>query len=75
MAERIPGDFQVRNPEAEKVLNDIGNMMRAAMPLGYGFVLLMVEFGEKGGCFYTSNIRREDVCNTLREFIQKNEPN
>lgn len=75
MAEHIPGNFEVRNQEAEKVLNDIGKMLRECMPKGMGFVLLMVEFGEKGGTFYTSNADRHDVCNLMREFIQKNELN
>jgi len=68
-------EFEVRNPEVEAKLRDIGDRLRSGMPEGFGFVLLIAEFGEKGGCFYTSNCDRQDVCNMMREFIAKNEHN
>lgn len=71
----VPGDFQVRHPEAERALNEIGKMLREIMPPNMGFVLLMAEYGEGGGTFYTSNVQRQDVCNMMREFIAKHEPN
>lgn len=67
--------FEVGNPEAERKLREIGDGLRAAMPPGFGFVLLIAEFGEKGSMFYTSNCERQDVCNMMREFIQKSEHN
>lgn len=67
--------FEVRNPEAESKLNDIGQKLRESMPKGFGFVLLIAEFGEKGSMFYMANCSRQDVCNMMREWIAKNEPN
>jgi hypothetical protein len=67
--------FEVRNEQVEAKLKDIGDRLRSSMPEGFGFVLLIAEFGEKGGMFYTSNCQREDVCNMMREFIQKGESN
>ena len=67
--------FEVRNENVESRLKDIGDHLRSAMPEGFGFVLLMAEFGEKGAMFYTANCNRNDVCNMMREFIQKNEHN
>lgn len=71
----VPGNFEVRNPEVEKQLNDLGNLLRTATPPGYGFALLIVKFGEGGDTFYTSNCDRQDMCNLMREFIQKAEKN
>jgi hypothetical protein len=67
--------FEVRNKEAEDKLNEIGQKLRSTMPKGFGFVLLIASFGEGGSMFYTANCNREDVCNMMREFIGKHEPN
>lgn len=67
--------FEVRNKEAEEKLNTIGQSLRSSMPSGFGFVLLIASFGEGGAMFYTANCNREDVCNMMREFIAKHEPN
>lgn len=67
--------FEVRNEEVEKKLNEIGGSLRERMPKGFGFVLLIAEFGEAGSMFYTANCNRQDVCNMMREFIEKHEPN
>ena len=73
--EEVVRVFEVRNKAVEDKLNDIGQRLRAGMPSGFGFVLLIAEFGEKGSMFYTANCNRQDVCNMMREFISKNEPN
>ena len=67
--------FEVRNEDAEKKLKEIGEGLRASMPKGFGFVLLIASFGEGGAMFYTANCDRGDVCNMVREFISKHEPN
>lgn len=71
----IPGQFEVRDENVEKELHAIGTMLREKMPKGVGFVFLMAHYGEGGGMFYTSNIERHDVCNMMREFIERAEPN
>jgi hypothetical protein len=68
--------FEVRNPEIETRLNQIGSRLRSTLEgTGYGFTLLIFSFGEGGDMFYTSNANRQDVCNAMREFIAKHEPN
>ena len=67
--------FEVRNAEVEAKLKDIAGRLGSVMPKGFGFVLLIAEFGEQGSMFYTANCNRQDVCNMMREFIAKGEHN
>ncbi len=67
--------FEVRDAEAEKMLNEIGKLLRSACPQGYGFSLLIFTFGEGGNMFYTSNAERESMIRAMQEFIQKHRPN
>jgi len=39
-----PFKMEVRNPEVEKTLSDIGHMLKEAMPPGYGFALHIVKY-------------------------------
>ena len=63
--------FEVRQPEIEETLKDIGNLLRRAMPEGWGFSLLIFSFGPGGSLFYTSSGERESVISAMREFIAK----
>jgi hypothetical protein len=63
--------FEVRNEQAEKMLREIGEMLRAACPSGYGFSLLIFSFGPGGNMFYTSNADREDMILAMKEFADK----
>lgn len=67
--------FDVRNAEVEQKLKEIGNLLRDVMPVGWGFIFLITSYGEDGSMFYMSSVERQDAINTLREFIQKAEPN
>jgi hypothetical protein len=68
--------FEVRNEEIEQRLKEIGTRIRDSLEnTGYGFALLIFSFGEEGDMFYTSNAQRQDICNAMREFIAKHEPN
>ncbi len=67
--------FEVRNAEAEQKLAEIGRLLNAAMPPGFGFTLLITSYGEGGSLFYLSSVERQDMINTMREFIQKHEHN
>jgi hypothetical protein len=69
------GKYEVRDAAAEKVLNEIGQLLRTAMPPNYGFNLLIFSYGEGGNMFYTSSARREDMIAAMREFIAKFEGN
>jgi hypothetical protein len=67
----MPSDFQVRDEQAEAMLKEIGQILRKACPEGYGFSLLIFNFGPDGSMFYTSNAQREDMIRAMQEFIQK----
>lgn len=66
-----PMDFEVRHEEAEKMLRNIGKMLRDACPRGFGFSLLIFSLGEGGSMFYTSSAKREDMIRAMQEFIAK----
>ena len=65
------GDYEIRNPEIEQLLRDVGHKLAELMPPGYGFTLLIYGFGESKDLFYLSNANRQDMLKALREFIAK----
>jgi len=66
-----PMKFEVRNEAAEKLLKEIGGIIRSQCPPGYGFTFLLYSFGEGGDLFYISNAQREDMIRCMQEFIEK----
>lgn len=66
-------DFEVKNDEIERLLKDIGASIGAALPDGFGFNLLIFNFGEGGATFYISNAQRADMLKAMKEFIAKQE--
>ena len=68
--------YEVRNPEIEVLLRDIGRRVKeACAEHGYLFALHIFSSGEGGDMFYVSSADRGDYINMLREFIQKFEAN
>jgi len=63
--------MEVRNPEVERKLNDIGKFLKDIMPHGYGFALHILKYGEGGEFFYISTLDRDDYIKSLREFMEK----
>lgn len=63
-------NFKVFDENAEIALKEIGDVLTAAVPPGYGFVFLMSTFGEGGNTFYVSNIQRPDVIAMMKEWIE-----
>lgn len=63
--------FEVRNEQAEAMLNEVGQLLKAVCPPGYGFSLLVFSFGEGGNMFYASNAERESMIQAMQEFIAK----
>lgn len=63
--------FQVRDETAETVLRDIGRIIKDALPPHLGFTLLIYDYGEGGNMFYLSSAQREDMINSMKEFIEK----
>jgi hypothetical protein len=63
--------FEVRDEKAEKMLREIGNMLRASCPPGMGFALLVFTMPGAGNMFYASNAERESMILAMQEFITK----
>lgn len=57
--------------EHRKAVNEIAKMIQERLPPGYGFGLLVFEFGEADGRALTwiSNADRSDMCKAMAEFI------
>ena len=64
-------DYEVRDPEIERVSTEIGRMLKNVMPDGWGFTLLMFTYGADGSMFYISSAERSDMMRPMREFLQK----
>lgn len=66
--------FEVRNLEVEEKLRQMGRAIKADMPKGFGFALMIFSY-ESGSMFYISSAERETMIAAMREFIAKHEPN
>lgn len=64
-------NYEVFNEEIEVVLKELGHFIGDKLPAGWGFNLMIFDFGNKGSMFYLSNAERQDVINQMREFIKK----
>lgn len=58
----VPDDVQARMAE-------IADLLKARMPPGWGFGLLMFTFGEKGTMVWASNADRQDMLKAMQEFM------
>jgi hypothetical protein len=63
--------YEVDVPEVEAKLKKWGRIIAKDLPQPYGFTLFFFTFGEGGNMFYLSNARRQEMIQTMREFIQK----
>ena len=64
--------YTTPDPDAIKpILNELGQRIGAALPSGYGFNLLIFNFGAGGNMFYLSNGDRADMMQAMREFLRK----
>lgn len=66
--------YEVRNPEVEEVLRRLGREIKADMPKGFGFALLIFSY-EPESMFYISSAERDSMIAAMREFIAKHEHN
>src|SRR4029077_4314388 len=68
------GQMQYTTPDPDQIagqMRDLGERIGEGLPPGYGFLLMIFNFGEGGNMFYISNGEREDMMKAMREFIQK----
>jgi hypothetical protein len=71
MRGEVMARYEVRNAEVEKLLQSIGRTVKGALPPGYGFTLLLFGYTPNNELFYVSSAQRQDMINTMREFIAK----
>lgn len=63
--------FEIHNQMIEDHLRTVGRAIKDEMPHGWGFTLMMFEFGEGPGFFYLSSAQRADMVKMLKEFLEK----
>lgn len=63
--------YEVENPTIKTIMRDIGSRIGGALPAGWGFLLHLFSFGDKGSSFYISNADRDDAIRMLQEWIAK----
>lgn len=65
-----PTAYNVRDPELEPVLRDIGDRIGSMLPEGYGFALFLMQF-EQSNLFYISSAERDGMVQMLREWLNR----
>ena len=65
-----PMRYEIQNEQIQDLLLVLGNNLKARMPPGYGFSLLIFGY-ENHELFYLSSAQREDMIRTMQEFIAK----
>jgi len=68
-----PSNLNIRDPEIEAMMKRIADVISDRMPPGWGFNLMLFEYGEGGALFYISSALREDIISVMKEFIKRNE--
>lgn len=66
-------NFEVFNEDIEFKMREIGEILNTILPDGWGFNLLIFNFGKNGSMFYISNAERESMIEAMKEFIKNQE--
>lgn len=64
-------NFNHKDEVAEKTLHNIGRIIKTQIPKGYGFSLILADYGDSGGVFYISSMDREGFVGTIKELLPK----
>lgn len=69
----MSGTFNVRNPEIETKLREIGDRIGASLNgTGFGFALFLVELNAAdGGLFYISTAQRDDMVPVIEQWCAR----
>lgn len=51
----------------------LAKIIDKALPDGAGFALLIVDYGDQGNLSWISNVERDDMIATMKDFIAANE--
>jgi hypothetical protein len=70
---KIESNFEVDDPEIKRLLREMGFIIGAGLPKGWGFALFLFDFSQakNGSCFYISSAERDGVLKMLVEFIER----
>jgi len=63
--------YEIENDAIKSVLNGIAKRIGASLDPGWGFLLMLFEYGEKGSMFYISSAERGDCMRMAQEWIDK----
>lgn len=63
--------YEVENAEIKSTLNGIAGRIGASLDKGWGFLLMLFEYGPKGSMFYISSAERNDCMRMAQEWIDK----
>ncbi len=61
------------SPKHRRSGERLAKTIDAALPDGCGFALLIVDYGDKGNLSWISNIERDDMIATMKDFIAASE--
>lgn len=63
--------FEVENEKVKLQLNQIARKVGGALDKGWGFLLMLFEYGPGGSMFYISSAERENCIDMAQEWIDK----
>lgn len=63
--------YEVENEAIRATLNGIAGRIGASLDKGWGFLLMLFEYGPKGSMFYISSAERHDCMRMAQEWIDK----
>lgn len=69
-------NYEIQNDEIKATMREIGRKIDEPLPDGWGFMLMIYEFGtveNPGANFYISKGSREDTIRMLKEWIARQE--
>jgi predicted hydrocarbon binding protein len=65
--------YEVENEQIKALLKELGSNIGKNMPKGWGFNLLIFQYGGPGSLFYLSSANRSDMIRMMKEFISHEE--
>lgn len=68
------GETRERLPNDKEFLQLAAEQVKARLPDGWGYILLVFQFGPGARLGYVSNAKREDAVATLKEWLLKQSP-
>lgn len=67
------GNYEVDDAETKGILRSISGKIGQALKPGWGFILMLSEYGAGGAMFYASNVERAGATKAVREWLEREE--